>query len=92
VLEDFFKFLTEESIPFSREELLEHRDRLALVLEGEIISSIWGMEAAQHLYISHDPQVRRAIEALPDAADLLNDPKGYVARMPADEDRAAEAQ
>jgi carboxyl-terminal processing protease len=92
VLEDFFRFLTEEEIPFSREELLENRDRLALVLEGEIISSIWGMEAAQHIYISHDPQVRRAIEALADAAELLNDPKGYVARMSADEDRAADAQ
>jgi carboxyl-terminal processing protease len=36
VLEDFFAFLEEEEVPFSREELLEHRDRLALVIEGEI--------------------------------------------------------
>jgi len=94
VLEDFFEFLKEEEIPFSREELLEHRDRLALVLEGEIVSSIWGMEAAQRLYISKDPQVRRAVEALPGAAQLLSDPQGYVARMAVSEgeDRAAGAQ
>jgi len=81
VLEDFFKFLTAEGVPFSREELLQHRDRLALVLEGEIFNSVWGMEAAQRVYITKDPQVRRAIEALPEAAELLKDPKGYVARM-----------
>ena len=94
VLEDFFEFLEEEEIPFSREDLLEHRDRLSLVLEGDIISSIWGMEAAQRLYISKDPQVRRAVEALPAAAQLLADPQGYVARMAVSEgeDRAVEAQ
>jgi len=94
VLEDFFKFLEGEEIPFSRQELLEHRDRLALTLEGEIISTVWGMEAAQRLYISKDPQVRRAVEALPDAAELLNDPQGYVARMadPEAEQRPDEAQ
>jgi carboxyl-terminal processing protease len=85
VLEDFFAFLEEEEVPFSREELLEHRDRLALVIEGEIFSSIWGMEAAQRLFIQKDPQVRRAIEALTDAAELLKDPKGYVARIAAAE-------
>lgn len=94
VLEDFFEFLEEEEIPFSREELLEHRDRLSLVLEGDIVSSIWGMEAAQRLYIFKDPQVRRAVEALPAAAQLLSDPQGYVARMAVSEgdDRAVEAQ
>jgi carboxyl-terminal processing protease len=85
VLEDFFAFLEEEEVPFSREELLEHRDRLALVIEGEIFSSVWGMEAAQRLFIQKDPQVRRAIEALQDAAELLKDPKGYVARIAAAE-------
>ncbi len=89
VLEDFFRFLEEEEIPFSKEELQEHRERLALVIEGEIFSSIWGMETAQRLYIKKDPQVRRAIEALPDAAELLRDPKGYVARVAAQDEGGA---
>ena len=89
VLEDFFRFLEEEEIPFSKEELQEHRDRLALVIEGEIFSSIWGMETAQRLYVKKDPQVRRAIEALPDAAELLQDPKGYVARVAAQDEGGA---
>ena len=86
VLEDFFKFLEEEEIPFSREELVEHKDRLALAIEGEVFSSIWGMEVAQRLYVRKDPQVRRAIQALPDAAELLRDPKGYVARATVQDD------
>ncbi|MEE9179555.1 MAG: S41 family peptidase [Vicinamibacteria bacterium] len=89
VLEDFFRFLEEEEIPFSKEELQEHRDRLALAIEGEIFSSIWGMETAQRLYVKKDPQVRRAIEALPDAAELLRDPKGYVARVAAQDEGGA---
>lgn len=89
VLEDFFRFLEEEEIPFSKEELQEHRDRLALAIEGEIFSSIWGMETAQRLYVKKDPQVRRAIEALPDAAELLQDPKGYVARVAAQDEGGA---
>ena len=89
VLEDFFRFLEEEEIPFSKEELQEHRDRLALAIEGEIFSSIWGMETAQRLYVKKDPQVRRAIEALPDATELLRDPKGYVARVAAQDEGGA---
>ncbi len=89
VLEDFFRFLEEEEIPFSKEELQEHRDRLALAIEGEIFSSIWGMETAQRRYVKKDPQVRRAIEALPDAAELLRDPKGYVARVAAQDEGGA---
>ena len=89
VLEDFFRFLEEEEIPFSKEELQEHRDRLALAIEGEIFSSIWGMETAQRVYVKKDPQVRGAIEALPDAAELLRDPKGYVARLAAQDEGGA---
>ena len=89
VLEDFFRFLEEEEISFSKEELQEHRDRLALAIEGEIFSSIWGMETAQRVYVKKDPQVRGAIEALPDAAELLRDPKGYVARLAAQDEGGA---
>ena len=90
VLEDFFRFLEEEEIPFSKGELQEHRDRLALAIEGEIFTSIWGMETAQRLHLTKDPQVRRAIEAVTEASELLRDPTGYVARAASQDESAAQ--
>ncbi|MFQ5791977.1 MAG: S41 family peptidase [Acidobacteriota bacterium] len=84
VLEDFLQFLEQEEIPFEREELLEHRQRLALHIKADIFSSIWGAEAAQRVLVAKDPQVQAAVEALADAAQLLTDPSAYVARMNAE--------
>jgi len=48
------------------------------------------METAQRLYIKKDPQVRRAIEALTEASELLRDPTGYVARAAARDEGGAQ--
>jgi carboxyl-terminal processing protease len=81
VLAHFFDFLTKEKISFSKEELIEHRGRLALEIKAWIFSAIWGAEARQKVLLNEDPQAQAAIEALPDAADLLEDPRAYVARI-----------
>jgi len=78
VLEDFFGFLDEEGVTYSREELLEHRDRLALRIEVEIYSALWGAVAAQTIAVRYDPQVQAGLDALPQSAELLKDPKAYV--------------
>jgi hypothetical protein len=83
-LSHFFEFLEKEGITFSRDELLQHRDRLALLIKAEIFSSIWGEEARQRVYTSEDPQVRAGLEAMPDTVELLADPKAYVDRMTTD--------
>ncbi len=81
VLDHFFDFLAAEEITFSREELLEHRDRLSLIIKAEIFSSLWGAEFRQRVFIQEDPQIRAALEALPDAAELMKDPNTYMARV-----------
>lgn len=78
VLEDFFHFLDEEGVTYSREELLAERDRLALRIEVEIYSALWGAEAAQAIAAKQDPQVQAGIDALPQAAELLADPVAYA--------------
>jgi len=95
VLEEFFHFLDEEGVSYSRDELLEHHDRLALRIELEIFSALWGAEAAQKIAAREDPQVQAAIAALPQAAELLRDPVAYARRTsgadssePASEDDA----
>jgi len=83
VLEHFFDFLEKEEISFEKNELLEHRDRLALLIKAEIYTSIWGAEVRQRVVIGEDPQVQAALRALPDAVELLNDPQAYMTRMAA---------
>jgi carboxyl-terminal processing protease len=83
VLEDFFTFLTEEAVPYSRSELLEIRDQLALRIELEIFNALWGGEAAQKVAVSRDPQLQAALQALPQAADLLADPVAFTKRAAA---------
>ena len=76
VLEDFFSFLDEEGVDYSREKLLEHRDRLALRIEVEIFSALWGAVAAQTIAVRHDPQVQAGLEALPRSAELMERSEG----------------
>jgi carboxyl-terminal processing protease len=83
VLNHFFDFLTKEEVPFKKDELLEHRERLALLIKAEIFSLLWGTEARQKVLVEKDPQVHGALEALPDAAELLKDPRSYVSRIAA---------
>ena len=97
ILEDFFSFLDEEGMTYDREELAEHRDRLALRIEVEIFSALWGAVAAQTVAVQHDPQVNAGLHALPQAAELLSDPVAYAKRAaavsdPSDGKTARQAQ
>ena len=78
-VEEFFVFLSAERIPHDREGLDEYRDAVALRIEGEIFSLLWGPAASREATLDRDPQVRAALRAMPRAALLLNDPEAYLA-------------
>ena len=65
---------------YSKEELLEHRDRLAIRIEVAIFNAIWGAEAAQRVAVRYDPQVLAGVNAMTQAAELLLDPVAYAKR------------
>ena len=93
VLEDFFGFLDQEQIPYSREELLAAREPLSLRIEVEIFNALWGAEAAQKIAVTYDPQIQTALDSLPDAAQLLTDPAAYAKRAAAEgQEREAQKQ
>lgn len=69
-LSDFFDFLKQEGVDFSREELLQHRDTLATLLKQQIFTALWGEGAGVRATIARDPQVQRALEVIPEAAKL----------------------
>ncbi len=77
-LSEFFGFLEEEEIPHSQEELQPHADQIALRIEGEVFSLLWGPGASRHATMDRDPQIAAALAAMPHAALLLEDPQTYL--------------
>ena len=86
-LTEFFDFLTEETIPHDREGLERHRDAVALRIEGEVFSLLWGPGASRETTMDRDPQITAALAAMPQAALLLRDPQAYLAGATGGEDR-----
>ena len=78
-LAEFFDFLAEERIPHDRDGLERHRDAVALRIEGEVFSLLWGPAASRRATMDRDPQVVAALQAMPEAALLLHDPEAYLA-------------
>ena len=78
-VEEFFQFLSEERIPHDREGLDEHRDAVGLRIEGAIFSLLWGPAATREATMDRDPQIAAALQAMSQAALLLNDPEAYLA-------------
>lgn len=78
-LSEFLDFLTEERIPHDSEALGEQRDRLALRIDGEVFSLLWGPGPARRATMSRDPQIAAALTSMSQAALLLQDPEAYLA-------------
>lgn len=78
-LVEFFEFLIEESIPHDPGELERHARAVALRLDGEVFSLLWGPGASRRATLDRDPQIAAALAAMPQAALLLRDPQAYLA-------------
>ena len=76
---EFLDFLAAEKIPHDREGLERHREAVALRIEGEVFSLLWGPAASRRATLDRDPQVAAALQAMPQAALLLHDPEAYLA-------------
>ncbi|MYB31284.1 MAG: hypothetical protein F4Y20_01770 [Acidobacteria bacterium] len=78
-LAEFFDFLAEEGILHDRDGLERHREAVALRIESEVFSLLWGPAASRRATLDRDPQVAAALQAMPAAALLLHDPEAYLA-------------
>lgn len=78
-LAEFFDFLAAEKIPHDRDGLERHREAVALRIESEVFSLLWGPAASRRATLDRDPQVAAALQAMPQAALLLHDPEAYLA-------------
>ncbi len=76
---EFKAFLAESKIVVKDDELEAHRAVLSRLLEDEILRGAFGEGAARRRSVSWDVQLRKALEVVPQAEQLLRDPQRYIA-------------
>jgi carboxyl-terminal processing protease len=79
VMQDFRKFLTEEKVPFTEQELAEVNDWIRSNIKSEIFIDAFGQEEGLKVRAEADPQVQKALELMPEAKALADNARKYVA-------------
>jgi carboxyl-terminal processing protease len=84
VVQDFRDFLAKKGLTVPDKDLQANLDFIKDHIRTVLVNMIYGKEEAQHLGVQSDPQVRKAIEALPQAAALLDHARKFMASHPAE--------
>jgi carboxyl-terminal processing protease len=89
-LEAFREYLRSQKIPFDEAEFQSHKDLIARRIQAEVLLQAFGEGEARRRTLNWDVQVRKALESVPKAEQLLRDPQRFVAEREA-EKRIAQA-
>jgi carboxyl-terminal processing protease len=87
---DFRAYSESRKLRFTPEDLEENRVEIDRRIEEQVLRQVFGEKAARQRSIAWDPQVQRALELIPRAELLLDDPDGFIARRE-EERRLADA-
>jgi len=79
VLEEFKQYLAKEKIQVSDKDLQANLDFIKQRIRLQLVTAIFGENEAAKLSIAEDPLVQKALEALPQAKELLANAKKYMA-------------
>ena len=79
VLDEFKQFLTKESITFSAKDMTDNLDFVKTRIRYQLVESIFGADEAAKISIENDPLVEKALASMPQAKDLLDKAKRYIA-------------
>ena len=80
VIEEFRQFLIGEKIEFQQEDFEANADFMRRSIKRAIYNSAFDIEEGQRVYYELDPDVQKAVDALPLAERLLEDADSLVAR------------
>jgi len=80
VLADFRAYLEARKLRFTEEDLQVNRGAIQQLIEEEVVGQVFGEGAARRRSLAWDPQVRKALELVPKAEQLLRDPRAFVAQ------------
>jgi carboxyl-terminal processing protease len=84
VVQDFRNFLAKKGLTVPEKDLQANLDFIKDHIRTVLVNMIYGKEEAQHLGVQSDLEVRKAIEALPQAAALLDHARKFMASHPTD--------
>jgi len=79
VWQEFRGFLKRAELRFTEEDLTRERAALRLRILDEILRQVFGEGEARRRSVEWDPQIKKALQVLPQAALLLRSPERYVA-------------
>jgi len=71
ILEDFKAYLNELDFDFTPEDFEDALDEIKREIKREIFSALWGVERGWKVLMENDPVVKKAVEVLPESAELL---------------------
>ena len=78
--EELRQYTAEHGVEFTDSEFDQDIDWIRLQLKREMYSSAFGMDDANRLTIETDPEVAKAVDALPKAQALLDTAKRVIAQ------------
>jgi carboxyl-terminal processing protease len=79
VLQEFRQYLAEQKILLSDQEMKDNLDFIRTHIRLQLVDFIFGTTEANRMAMENDPLVQKAIDAMPQASELLAKAKRYVA-------------
>ncbi|MGZ4789725.1 MAG: hypothetical protein ACXVZX_14500, partial [Terriglobales bacterium] len=79
VMQDFRKFLTDEKVPFTEQELAEVNDWVRSNIKSEIFIDAFGQEEGLKVRAEADPLVQKGLELMPQAKELADNARRIIA-------------
>jgi carboxyl-terminal processing protease len=70
ILNEFRDYLTSAKIPFTDGDIQENRDYLTLRVKQDLIGAVYGRGEGDRIGTNSDPWVQKAVNSLPQAAEL----------------------
>ena len=79
-MQEFHKFLDEEKIPYTQQDLVENNDWIRYSIKSEIFVDQFGQDEGLKIRAENDPQIIKALELLPQARALDDHAKEVIAQ------------
>lgn len=81
VVSEFKDFLRKNKIEFTDKDFDENQDQIKKEIKEEVFNSLWGSEEGYKISLANDPQVKKALDNLPQAEALLKTRKLKMAKL-----------
>jgi len=85
VLAQFRKYLAEQHIPFTEEQIQQNSAWLKWEIKREVFTTVFGLNDGYRVALENDPQLDKAVESIPQAKALYASARRIVAQREAAE-------